>query len=232
MALGKFYGVGLGTGDPKLLTLKAIEVLEKVDVVFAPISKEGRRSIALETVKSLIEDKEVITLLFPMHKDTDILQPHWESAGREIGKKLQKGRDVAFITIGDPTFYSTYTCVMRIIEKEYPDVEIHTIPGVPSLMACFAELNLPMVDREDKLAVLPAEHGLERLEEIAKIFDTIVLMKVSRSFKEIAGKLEGLGLGDKAIVVTKCGTQEFFSSPLNEVEKVDFLSMIILKAEK
>lgn len=233
MSLGKFYGVGVGPGDPKLLTLKAKEVLEEVDAVFVPISKEGRRCIALETVEPFIRDKETIDLLFPMHKDSKTLRPYWEKAGSEICRKLKEGKDAAFITIGDPTFYSTYTCVMEIIEKECPDIEIETVPGVPSFLACSAELNLPLVERDEKLAVLPAEYGLEKLEGLAEIFDTLVLMKVSRSFKDIAERLEELGLKDNAILVTKCGTSDFLSLTLSDAEeKVDFQSMIIIKAKK
>jgi|Deesub1362A_J573_1020465.scaffolds.fasta_scaffold00057_53 precorrin-2/cobalt-factor-2 C20-methyltransferase len=230
MPVGKLYGVGLGPGDPKLITIKAKEILEEVDVVCAPISKVGRRSIALEMVKPYVKGKEILTLLFPMHTDPDILRPYWEKAGAEICNRLKEGKDVAFITIGDPSFYSTFINVMEIIRERQRDAEIITIPGVASILACFAGLNEPLVDKDEKLAVFPAEYGLEELEEISKFFDTIVLMKVSRSFDKIYKKLDKLGLLDKAVLVSKCGTRDFFSSPLREVKgKVDFLSMIILK---
>jgi precorrin-2/cobalt-factor-2 C20-methyltransferase len=233
MKVGKFYGVGLGPGDPSLITLKAREILEKVDVLFAPISKKGRRSIALEIVRDLIEEKEVVRLLFPMRKDPEILRPYWEKAARVIWDKLQEGKDGAFITIGDPTFYSTYTSVLEVVKQRYPEVEIETIPGVASLQACFAGLNMPLVDRDEKLAVLPAEYGIEELSELSEIFDTIVLMKVSRSFEKIVREIEALGMADRALVVTKCGSRGFSSMPLGEVEgKVDFQSMIILKRKR
>jgi precorrin-2/cobalt-factor-2 C20-methyltransferase len=234
MALGRFYGIGLGPGNPELLTLKARKVLEEVEVVCAPRSRKGRRSIALQMVKPLIGNKEIITPLFPMRKDPEVLRPYWEKAVESIYEKLCEGKDVAFVTIGDPTFYSTYTCIMETIRERYPEVEIETVPGVASLLACFAGLNLSLVDRDEKLAVLPAEYGLEGLDELSKVFDTIVLMKVSRSFKKIVEKLDRLGLKKDAIFVSKCGTRGFFSSPLHKLKgkKADFLSMIIIKGKK
>lgn len=232
MASGKFYGVGLGPGDPELMTLKAETVLKRADVICAPVSKDGRRSIALEIVRPIIGSKEVITPLFPMLKDPDVLRPYWEKAAEEIYQRLCEGKSVAFVTIGDPGFYSTFSCVREIIEEKHPQVEIETVPGVAAPLACFAELNLPIVDRGEKMAVIPAEYGLEGLGELSEIFDTIVLMKVSRSFEKIVDKLADLGLKENAILVSKCGTHDFISSPLNSFrDKIDFRSMIIIKGE-
>jgi len=229
---GKFYGIGLGPGDPGLLTLKAKEVLETVDVICSPISKEGRRSIALGIVEKVLDRMpEVITPLFPMSKDRGVLEEHWDRAAEDIYSHLSEGKDVAFITIGDPTFYSTYTYVMERIKTRHPDMEIETVPGVASPFSCMAGINTPLVEGNERLAVIPAEYGLEDLEEVVETFDTVVLMKVSRSFSKIRETLKEKGLLEKAILFTRCGREGFVSMPLGEVreEKVDFLSMIVVK---
>ncbi|MEE8401729.1 MAG: precorrin-2 C(20)-methyltransferase [Candidatus Hydrothermarchaeaceae archaeon] len=234
MALGKLYGIGLGPGDPELLTLKAEAAIKRADVICAPVSKTGERSRALEIVRHLVEDKEVITPHFPMLKDPEVLRPYWEKAAEEIYVRISQGKRVAFVTIGDPGFYSTFSSVRKVVKEKYSQVEIETIPGIASPMACFAGLNLPIVDRGEKLAVIPAEYGIEGLSELRKIFSTIVLMKVSRSFEKIADKLTELGLKKDAILVSKCGTDGFFSSSMDKLpdKRVDFPSMIIIKDKR
>ncbi len=233
MTLGKLYGIGIGPGDLELLTLKAEAVIREADVICAPTSKNGRRGIALDIVSPLIGNREVITPLFPMLKDPEVLRPHWEKAAEQIYQRLSEGKDVAFVTIGDPGFYSTFSCVREVIEEMYPQVEIETVPGIASPLACFAGLNLTLVDRDEKLAVIPAEYGIGGLDELCKVFDTIVLMKVSRSFEKIVDKLMELGLGKDAVLVSKCGTSDFFSSPLDVPhDKIDFQSMIIIKGKR
>ncbi len=233
MALGKLYGIGIGPGDLELLTLKAEAIIKEAEVICAPRSKDGRRSIALDIVSPLIGDKEVITPLFPMLKDPEVLRSHWEKAAKQIYQRLSEGKDVAFVTIGDPGFYSTFSCIKEVIKEMCPQVEIKTVPGITSPLACFAGLNLTLVDRDEKLAVIPAEYGIEGLNELCKVFDTIVLMKVSRSFEKIVDKLVELGLEKDAMLVSKCGTKDFFSAPLDVPrDKIDFRSMIILKGKR
>jgi len=229
---GKFYGIGLGPGDPGLLTLKAKEVLETVDVICSPISKEGRRSIALGIVDKVLDRMpEVITPLFPMSRDRAVLEEHWARAAGEIYSHLEKGKDVAFVTIRDPTFYSTFAYVMKIIQNDHPEIEIETVPGVASPLSCMGGINAPLVEGNGRLAVIPAEYGIADLQEIAGTFDTVVLMKVSRSFSRIRDDLEEMGLLDNATLFSRCGREGFVTMPLVDVreEKVDFMSMIVIK---
>lgn len=229
---GRFYGIGLGPGDPDLMTLKAKDILEKVDVICSPISKEGRPSIALGIVEMAIDSMpHVIQPLFPMSKDQAVLEEHWEKAAEEVHGHLKEGRDVAFVTIGDPTFYSTYAYVMKKIKGRHPDIDIETVPGIASPLACMAGINESLIEGNDKLAVIPAEYGLDDLEDILETFDTVVLMKVSRSFKKIRDILLDMGLAGKAILFSRCGRDGSIYMPLEDVteEKVDFMSMIIIK---
>lgn len=232
--MGKFFGIGVGPGDPELLTTKALKVLTNVDVICAPKSSEDKESIALSIVKEAIDrDFEVISPLFPMTKDVKTLDRYWDKASEMIISKLEKGKSVAFITLGDPLFYSTYVYVLERI-KAIPDLKIETIPGVNSISACLAELNLSLAGRDERIAILPAAYGLEELDTLIETLDNVVLMKVSRSFDKIVKRLEELGLKEDAIFVSGCGTPEFFSSDLDSMtgKKIDYLSMIIIRGRK
>lgn len=231
---GKLYGIGVGPGNPELITLKAAKILGSVDVICAPKSSEDKRSIALSIAKTHVnKNAKIIQPIFPMSKDIKKLEKSWDAAVEMIFSELKRGRDVAFITVGDPLFYSTYSYILKKMKKKHSEVEIETIPGVTSLSACFAQLNLPLAERSEKIAVLPAAYGLKELKELAN-FDAIVLMKVSRNFDKIVETLEKAGLKENAIFVSRCGSKDFFPSDLDSMlgKKIDSMSMIIIKRKK
>jgi precorrin-2/cobalt-factor-2 C20-methyltransferase len=228
---GKFYGVGVGPGDTKMLTRQGIEVLEKVDVICAPVSKSGRESSALKVVEGFVEGKEVMELVFPMTKDEGVLNDYWEKAGRKIMTQLEKGHDVAFITLGDPTFYSTYLYVLEELRNE--EVEIETVPGVTSLSACLAAGNVALAKGEDKIAVLPASKAKGKLEALLREFDSIVLVK-AKDLRDVAMELRALDMEGEALVFTKCGSKEFASYPLSALKekKLDYFSMVLIRSRR
>ncbi|NOZ58264.1 MAG: precorrin-2 C(20)-methyltransferase [Euryarchaeota archaeon] len=227
---GKLYGVGVGPGDPELLTLKARRVLESVDVLCAPDS--GRAGKALEIVRRAVKREfRLLRPRFPMTRRREVLERAWREASEAIYAELERGEDVAFVTLGDPTFYSTFAYVMQRLRAAHPEVEVEIVPGVTSLSACAASLGEPLVSGGERLAVVPAAYGLERLEQLAENFDTIVLMKVSRSFDAIAERIERLGLSERAVFAARCGSDAFFSSDLASLRRkeVDYLSMILIR---
>jgi precorrin-2/cobalt-factor-2 C20-methyltransferase len=230
---GKFYGVGVGPGDPGMLTLKAVRVLEKVDVICAPVSKAGRESSALKVVKDkgLAEDKRVMRLVFPMTRDERVLQEYWRKAGRRIRRQLEKGRDVAFITLGDPTFYSTYLYVLEELRGE--EVEVETIPGVTSVSACLAAGNLALARGDEKVAVLPASQARGKLEALLREFDSIVLLK-SKDLRGIAEELKTLGAEEDAWVFARCGSRDFVSHRLSALKgkEGEYFSMVLIRRRR
>ncbi|MFQ6051316.1 MAG: precorrin-2 C(20)-methyltransferase [Candidatus Hydrothermarchaeota archaeon] len=234
MRLGKLYGIGVGPGDPELITMKAIKILKEVDVVLTPKSGENKDSMAFSIVKKILsKDFKIIDPVFPMIKDEEILEKHWNNTVDLIFSELKEGKNVAFITIGDPLFYSTYSYVVRKMKERYPEVEIETVPGITSLSACLAELNIPLGEKDERIGIFPASYGLEKLEELANIFDSLVLMKVSKNFDEIVRTLEKTGLKNKSIFVSRCGSEDFVSSDLDSMvgKEIDYFSMIIIKGK-
>ncbi len=230
---GKFYGIGVGPGDPGLLTLKAHGVLRETDVICVPKSYADRDSLALSVVRGFLKDGvEVSELSFPMSKDRKVLEESWAAAGESVAALVREGKKVAFVTIGDPMFYSTYGYVLAHLKKNHPDVATETIPGVTAMAACSSLLQEPLAEADEALAVLPAAYGIEKLREILQIFDNVVLMKVNRRLPEVVALLKEMGLEDKAVLYNRCGYQDgFYTRELENLEgqAVDYMSLLIVR---
>lgn len=230
---GKFYGLGVGPGDPELITLKAFRILEDVNMLCIPRSLANRDSLALQVVRSLIKKEFIcLDLLFPMSRDNSLLEEGWSAAGEMVAEKVRLGNKVAFVTIGDPMFYSTYGYVLRYIRSNYPDLKTETIPGVMAMSACCSLAGIPLVEANETLAVLPAAYGLDNLEVVVNNFDNVVLMKVNRKVEEVAGLIERQGLQGKAMFFSRCGyNDQYVTSDLDELagRKLDYMSLLLIK---
>ena len=188
---GKLIGIGVGPGDTELLTLKAAKVLKTVPVVFSPKSSKEKESIALSIVRPVLEERDdykrlmLVAPIFPMIEDKDELEKIWTSAAEMIAQYLDSGRDVAFITLGDPSIFSTYSYVQK---KLIGDYEIETIPGITSFTACAAARNKALVEQNDILTVVPKID--DRLDQVLEYSDSIVLMKASRNTTQLETIIE------------------------------------------
>ena len=188
---GKLYGIGVGPGDTELLTLKAARILESVPVVFSPKSSKEKDSIALSIVKPILEKRDdykrlmVVAPIFPMIEDKSELEKIWDSAAEMIAQYLDSGRDVAFVTLGDTSIFSTYSYVQKKLIGRY---EIETIPGITSFTACAAAKNEALVEQNDILTIVPKID--ERLNEVLDYSDSIVLMKASRNTSDLENTIE------------------------------------------
>lgn len=232
--IGKLYGIGVGPGDPELLTLKSVRVLKEADVIAVPKSKEESDSIALSIVKGAVDfsKKETLELMFPMTKDKEILRMAREEAADAICERLLAGKDVACITIGDPMFYSTFSYLIPLLRERVPEAEIEIVPGISSVMASAAATVMPLTEADERLAVIPATYEPEKLRDILRDFDTVVLMKVNRVFDKVLSLLEELGLKENAVFIERCGGEN--QRVVRELEslkgeKLDYLSMVIVK---
>ncbi|MBQ2831404.1 precorrin-2 C(20)-methyltransferase [Methanobrevibacter sp.] len=188
---GKLYGIGVGPGDTELLTLKAARILKSVPVIFTPKSSKEKESIALSIVKPILEERDdykrlmLVTPIFPMIEDKEELEKIWTSASEMIAQYLNSGRDVAFITLGDPSVFSTYAYVQKKLIGEY---EIETVPGITSFTACAAARNKALVEQNQILSIVPKID--DRLEQVLEYSDSIVLMKASRNTSELEKTIE------------------------------------------
>lgn len=231
---GVLYGVGIGPGDPELLTLKAVKILKQAPVIAVPKSKTEGESLALDIVKKVMDlkGKEVLELTFPMKKEQNELTAAWEKAKKQILKPLKKGRDVAFITIGDPLFYSTFIYLLEKFEVQGSKFKVKIIPGVSSINAVSAAAQIPLAKAGERLVILPATYEQEKIRQTLEDFDTVVLIKISKVMDKIISILEELDLKNNAVFVSKAGLpDEKIVKDLDSIKgkKLDYFSMVIVK---
>ena len=234
--LGTFYGVGVGSGDPGLITVKGLGVLTSVPVIYVPKSRDESGSFALSIIEEYVDRsrQEVIDLIFPMCKDTSGLASFWDNSVGLILERLRNGLDVAAICIGDPLLYSTFSFLLdRTLEKE-PSLNVQIIPGVTSISACAAALRLPLVQAGERLAVIPATYHEKAIREALEEYDAVVLMKVNRVMDQVLTLLGELGLTDHAFFVSRCGTDR--QEIIRDVERLrgqhlDYHSLMIVRKQ-
>ena len=231
--LGCLYGVGVGPGDPELVTLKAMRVLQEVPVICVPQAETSRDSYALEIVRSYLdqEKQEILRLTFPTD-DEEAAGEVWRGAANAVGERLSNSQDVAFITEGDPMLYSTFSYVLDAVCQNFPEAQVEIIPGVSSVMAAAASAGVPLVTHGQRLAILPAVYGIDDLSEAIANYDTIVLMKVNRTLLQALANLEQLGLAGKGIYVRRASTaREEVVRDLTRLssEDLDYFSLLIIK---
>lgn len=232
-AYGRLYGVGVGPGDPELLTLKARRILGQVPIICVPQSATSRESYALNIVRDFIDlnKQEILRATFPTD-DAEEAANVWQDAAETIARRLQGGQDVAFITEGDPMLFSTFSYVLESIQENYPEIVVELVPGVSSVMAAADRAGVPLVTHGQRLAILPAVYGIDDLREAITKFDTVVLMKVNRVLLDALANLENLGLAGKGIYVRRATTErERVVRDLHQLteEDLDYFSLLIIK---
>lgn len=228
------YAVGVGPGDPELLTRKAERIIRQCPVICAPTGAADAASYALSIVEHLLDrsSQEVITRVFPMMKKGPELEAAWEEVASEVIERIDNGQDVAFITIGDPCLYSTFLYIYRIIREKRADIPVEIIPGISSINAAAAAAGIPLGIAGERIAILPATYENEELKKTLSEFDTIVLMKVSRVFERVYGLLVEMGLDKSSVFVRRVGSpQQEVSFDLSTLvgRELDYLSMLIVR---
>ncbi len=198
---GKLYGVGVGPGDPELLTLKAVRVLREADVVLVPDSVKADKT-ALHIASAYLQNKTVETVTTPMVRDKAVVDAAYTAAAGRICALLDQGKQVAFLTLGDPTVYSTYMYIHEKVLARGYDVEV--VPGVPSFCAAAARLNLSLCQGSEPLLIVPASHGSEGLLDVKA---NKVFMKAGKSILELQSQLRDRGLLDHAAMVENCSME-------------------------
>src|SRR5699024_8705006 len=200
---GKLYGVGVGPGDPELLTLKALRLIKENEVIAVP-GKDIQASVAYQIVKGAYEEldeKTLIPVAMPMTKDPQVLKANHDKAADQVESYLKEGKNVVFLTLGDTTVYSTYLYVhKRTLERGY---EAEIVSGITSFCAVAARLNMGLVEADQPLHVIPATYKAQEMDEILKLPGTKVLMKTGKKMKQVKESIEKSG--QKAVTMENCG---------------------------
>lgn len=231
MAIGKLYGIGVGPGDPELVTLKAARIIKETDIVFAPKSRNGKPSVALNIVQGIIDEREdeceILQPLFPMTEDKDELDKSWDKATDMLFEKLSEGLDAVFVTLGDPTVFSTFSYISSRLQLK--GVEVELIPGITSFTACAARSGIQLTEQNDIMVVVPQVD--ERLTKILPYVDTVVAMKTSRHL-DVLEDCINKDSRDKEIVSVQNCTMDNENIVHGFVDNKKYFSTSIIKFKK
>ena len=232
--VGYLYGIGVGPGDPELITVRAARILSQVPVIFTP-QKDGKsKSYAHRIIAGLVKELEqrVIGLVFPMKNNASELTYYWEKAAETVWRNLSNGEDCAFVTEGDPFLYGTFIHVFETLQKNHPEVSIKVIPGISSIHAAAAQALLPLATGNERVAILPATHEDKAIRKTLEDFDTVVFLKINTVFDKVLNILEELNLVEKCIYVSRCTAEnEELIKDISELkgQKLDYLSLLIVR---
>lgn len=180
------YCIGCGPGDPELVTIKAINLIKNADIIFTPTARENKPSVALSIVEKYVsKGTEVRQLIFPMTKDVTRLKESWKNNANEISEAVRIGKKAVYLTVGDPSLYSTWIYIHKEIQTNHKDVEVEIVPGITSIFSFSAELKTPVGEGEEIIGIIPACYNLDRLKTAAECCDTLVFLKDGRYFNSV-----------------------------------------------
>ncbi|SDH24404.1 precorrin-2 C(20)-methyltransferase [Roseospirillum parvum] len=234
-AKGRLFGLGVGPGDPELLTLKAVRLLKSARVVAYPAAK-GRKGNALSIVEGFLGDDQLrLALIYPV--TTEVLPPplsyetvirdFYDDAAGQVATHLEAGRDVAVVCEGDPFFYGSFMYLHDRLAGRY---HTEVVPGVPSIMAGAAVLGAPLVYRNQTLSVISGVLPEDELEHRLAGCEAAAIMKLGTNFAKVRRVLERLGLMDRALYVERATMAAQRILPLAQVapEEVPYFSLILI----
>ncbi|KAB1442287.1 precorrin-2 C(20)-methyltransferase [Pseudodesulfovibrio senegalensis] len=203
---GMLHGIGVGPGDPELLTFKAVRMIHNANVVFAAASTKNDYSTALNIARPhMREDVRVVQLGFPMTRDKAVLQSAWEANARIVARELHAGNDGVFLTLGDPLTYSTFGYLQNMLKRLEPDLRIGVVPGITSYQAAAARVGFVLAESEESLVLTSGVCKKERLKELLDKADNAVILKAYKNFAEIRDTLNELRLNDRTVLVSRLG---------------------------
>ena len=209
MKIGTLYGISVGTGDPELITVKGLKILQSSKVVAFPAGIKGKLGIAQQIVAPWMNpNQQQLALTFPYVQEQEILEAAWKNAAVQVWQYLQQGVDVTFVCEGDVSFYSTFSYLAQTLQQIHPEVLVQSIPGVCSPMAASSALGFPLTVGAEKLVVLPAIYQLKELEAVLDWADVVVLMKVASVYQQVWQILNQHNLLERSRVVERATLPE------------------------
>jgi len=228
-SLGKLYGIGLGPGDPELLTLKSYRILRSVPIVVYPISPDGR-CISRSIVAEYLQPHQIEMPMVLPFKPGESSQPGYQLMADKMAVHLAQGQDIAVLCEGDPFFFGTFMYLYNRLNDRFP-TEI--IPGVSSVMASAGMLGAPLTYRNDVFVALSGTLDAEILRSRLLMADAAVLMKLGRNFVKVYGVLESLNLLDRALYIERATMKEQRITPIREVDstQVPYFAMIVIPSQ-
>ena len=230
----KLTGVGMGPGDPELVTVKAVRVLEEAALVVVPVMALDEVGRAEATVRAHITHDRVERLVFALDDRggaTEARVQAWVAAADVVADALQEKGSVAFATIGDPNVYSTFTYLADVVREQLPDVEVDTVPGITAMQDLAARSGTVLCEGTESLALLPLTAGIEAFDEALAHFDTVVAYKGGRQMAGVRQVLARHGRLHTAVYGAALGLPDEQLGPL-PTEDAPYLSTVIAPAPR
>lgn len=230
------YAVGVGPGDPELLTVKGQRLIASADVIFAPSGRAGESSLALDIASPYIdrERQDVVLLRFPITLSVPLLEETWQAHAGTVAGRLEGGESGVLLVEGDPSLYGSFNHLRAALREHHPGLPIEVVPGVSSVMAAAAAADIPLAVRGERVAVLPVVHSAGELSDVLTTFETVVLLKVSAGINIVLDGLESAGRAHEAMWIRRAGMPE------QEIERdvrrlrgtrPDYFSMIVVRKD-
>ena len=229
-AKGKLYGIGVGPGDPSLMTLRAFEALQVAHTIAYPVKVRGERSTALDIVRRRVDvsGKDILELEFRMDPSDEVRQACRKEAVAELAERLDRGEDIAMITLGDVSVYSTYMRIDRMVRDLGYETEV--VPGIPSFCHGAAKAGVPLMIGEEGLAVVSYAKDNPDVANAFEGFDNVVVMKAFNSMGEIASLMERNGFSaEDAVVVSNVGMEDEYIGPMDPERRYGYFTTVIAK---
>jgi precorrin-2/cobalt-factor-2 C20-methyltransferase len=238
MKTGTLYGIGVGPGDPDLITVRGARILEGSTHVFVPTARKGAKSVALNIARKHVNPSaEVREIVFPMTTDRSELSAIWEESARVVAEVLQSGTDACFLTLGDAFLYSTYTYLVRALRGRIPGVRVVTIPGITAFSAAAAQAEFPVGEGKETVTIVPTADDLDSVKQALEGGGTVVLMKIGKRLPQILDLVEKFDSIDRSAFVSHVGMEnEWIETDLSKLrngdqEKRGYLSVLLVHKE-
>ena len=236
MQLGIFYGISVGTGDPELITVKGLRILQAADIVTFPQGINNKPGVAQKIISQWLQPQQTtVPLYFPYVREQNILESAWQKAAEIVWQYLQQGNNVAFACEGDVSFYSTFTYLAATLTKLHPEVVIKTVPGVCSPTAAASELQMSLTVSKERLIILPAIYTVGELETALDLAEVVVLLKVSSVYKQVWQILQKRGLLESSWVIEKatCSDRKIYHNLQSYPHlQLSYFSLLLIRVLK
>jgi len=224
----KVYGIGLGPGDPELVTMKAVRIMEESDLVVVPQSNKTGRSLAKDIIKDLVPEEKIYMYYFPMTGDKDDLDTKYAELADEVYKMLQDGKKICYVTIGDAPIYSTLNYLAGKLNKH--GVQTDFIPGISAISAVSNLLSVPVTEKDESFCTIEMRDDTAFMKECVEKFETVFVMKVHNKLEQLKEFVKENDI-KLAHVISRATLDDEIRLDLNsdEVKEINYLSTAILK---